>query len=329
MEAFVYCGVLLTISPDLVPTVRTSYSSNWIRVQWRGLANKKVLDKKVNSINFSGKNLVQKSKRNYAVRAMLPGKWGPEKEPEASGVAVLVEEPPPKEPTEIETLKKHLVDFFNGTNRGLSASSETRAEVVELITQLEAKNPTPAPTEALTLLNGKWILAYTSFVGLFPLLSSGTNLPLVSLEEISQTIDSENFTVQNSALFAGPLATTSISTIAKFEVRSPKRVQIKFEEGIIGTPQLTDSLVFAENVEFLGQKIDLTPFKRLLTSVEDTASSVAKTISGHPPLKFSLSNSNAESWLLTTYLDNELRISKGDGGSVFVLIKEGSPLLTP
>ncbi|KAL2495443.1 putative plastid-lipid-associated protein 2 [Forsythia ovata] len=278
--------------------------------------SKLIASSPISSINFSGKNLVQKSKRNYAVRAMLPGKWGPEKEPEASGVAVLVEEPPPKEPTEIETLKKHLVDFFNGTNRGLSASSETRAEVVELITQLEAKNPTPAPTEALTLLNGKWILA-------------GTNLPLVSLEEISQTIDSENFTVQNSALFAGPLATTSISTIAKFEVRSPKRVQIKFEEGIIGTPQLTDSLVFAENVEFLGQKIDLTPFKRLFTSVEDTASSVAKTISGHPPLKFSLSNSNAESWLLTTYLDNELRISKGDGGSVFVLIKEGSPLLTP
>ncbi|KAL2475702.1 putative plastid-lipid-associated protein 2 [Abeliophyllum distichum] len=134
---------------------------------------------------------------------------------------------------------------------------------------------------------------YTSFVDLLRLLSSGTKLPLVSLEEVSQTIDSENFTVQNSVLFAGPLATTSISTSAKFEVRSPKRVKIKFEEGIIGTPQLTDSLVLAENVEFLGQKIDLTPFKRLVTSVEDTASSVAKTISGHPPLKFSLSNSKA------------------------------------
>ncbi|XP_022852112.1 light-induced protein, chloroplastic-like [Olea europaea var. sylvestris] len=170
---------------------------------------------------------------------------------------------------------------------------------------------------------------YTSFVGLFPLLSSDAKMPLVSLEEISQTIDSENFTVQNTILFAGPLATTAITTNAKFEVRSPKRVQIKFQEGVIGTPQLTDSLVFAENVEFLGQKIDLTPIKGLVTSVENTASSVAKTISSRPPLKFSLSNSNAESWLLTTYLDDELRISKGDGGSAFVLIKEGSPLLTP
>ncbi|KAL1358580.1 hypothetical protein HN51_003840 [Arachis hypogaea] len=237
-----------------------------------------------------------------------------------SGVAVVEE-------TEAGRLKKALVDSFYGTDRGLKASSDTRAEIVELITQLEAKNPTPAPTDALTLLNGKWILAYTSFAGLFPLLSSGT-LPLVKVEEISQTIDSESFTAQNSVRFAGPLATTSISTNAKFEVRSPKRVQIKFEEGVIGTPQLTDSLVIPENVEFLGQKIDLTPFKGILTSVQDTASSVARTISSQPPLKFPISYSNAQSWLLTTYLDDELRISRGDGGSVFVLIKEGSSLLS-
>ncbi|CAN1294108.1 Plastid-lipid-associated protein, chloroplastic [Linum perenne] len=46
------------------------------------------------------------------------------------------------------------------------------------------------------------------------------------VEEISQTIDSENFTVQNSVRFASPYATTSITTNAKFEVRSPKRVQV-------------------------------------------------------------------------------------------------------
>lgn len=66
---------------------------------------------------------------------------------------------------------------------------------------------------------------YTSFSGLFPLLSRGT-LPLVRVEEISQTIDSETFAVQNCVVFAGPLATTSITTNAKFEVKSPKRVQV-------------------------------------------------------------------------------------------------------
>jgi hypothetical protein len=252
--------------------------------------------------------------------------WGPEPEVEYGGVATVAVVEEEKPMSEIESLKRGLVDSFYGTDRGLTASSETRAEIVELITQLEAKNPTPAPTEALPLLNGKWILAYTSFVGIFPLFSRGT-LPLIKVEEISQTINSESFTVENSILFSGPLATTSFSTNAKFEVRSPKRVEIKFEEGIIGTPQLIESIELPENVEILGQKIDLSPFKGLLSSFQDTASSVARTISSQPPLKFNFPTRRADSWLLTTYLDEELRISRGDAGSVFVLIKEGSSLL--
>ena len=50
----------------------------------------------------------------------------------------------------------------------------------------------------------------------------------MKVEEISQTIDSEAFSVENVVQFAGPLATTSITTNAKFEVRSPKRVQVGF-----------------------------------------------------------------------------------------------------
>ncbi|OAY67540.1 putative plastid-lipid-associated protein 2, chloroplastic [Ananas comosus] len=234
--------------------------------------------------------------------------WGKEgAAAEESAVAVAEGE---EKAGEVGELKKKLKELLYGTDRGLKASSETRAEILELITQLEAKNPTPEPTDALPLLNGKWILAYTSFSQLFPLLGSGRLPPLVKVEEISQTIDSENFTVQNSVQFTGPLATTSVSTNAKFEVRSPKRVQIKFEEGIIGTPQLTDSIVIPDKVEFLGQNIDLSPFKGIFTSIQNAASSVAKTISGQPPLKIPISNSNAQSWLLTTYLDDELRISR-------------------
>ncbi|PKU63278.1 chromoplast-specific carotenoid-associated protein C1, chromoplastic [Dendrobium catenatum] len=256
--------------------------------------------------------------------------WGAEKKilKGAAGSVAAVEEETTDVTSVTAELKRKLLDQLFGTDRGLKATSETRAEVNELITQLEAKNPTPAPTEALSLLNGKWILAYTSFVGLFPLLGAGSLPQLVKVDEISQTIDSEAFTVQNSVRFVGPFSSTSVSTNAKFEVRSPKRVQIKFEEGIIGTPQLTDSIVIPDKFEFFGQSIDLSPFNGVISSLQDTASSVAKTISSQPPLKFPISNSNAQSWLLTTYLDDELRISRGDGSSVFVLIKEGSALLS-
>ncbi|KAH7424126.1 hypothetical protein KP509_12G091200 [Ceratopteris richardii] len=228
--------------------------------------------------------------------------------------------------SDVTELKRTLVDCLIGTDRGIKASSEVRAEIAELITQLEAKNPTPAPTESLPLLNGKWILAYTSFSELFPLLAAG-NLPLVKVGEISQYVDSNTLTVENSVTFTGPLATTSFSTSASFEVRSPKRVQIKFEEGVIGTPQLTDSIEIPENVQVMGQTLDLKPLQGPLKSLQDAASSVARSLSGQPPIKFPIRTDRAQSWLLTTYLDSDLRISRGDGGSIFVLLKEGSELL--
>ncbi|KAL4192136.1 hypothetical protein AMTRI_Chr06g192500 [Amborella trichopoda] len=107
------------------------------------------------------------------------------------------------------------------------------------------------------------------------------------------------------------------------------RLLIKFEEGVFGTPQLTDSIEIPENVEVLGQTIELSPFREFITPLQDAATSVARSISGSTPFKFLITIDRAESWLLTTFLDEDLCISRGDASSVFVLIKEGSSLLPP
>ncbi|MCO5562097.1 hypothetical protein L7F22_015723 [Adiantum nelumboides] len=300
-----------------------------------------------NSVSFAAFRPVDKLSLvacSNAVRARVfavtdDDEWGEEKVPPGRpelledsvppvGIATAVKENKEEEEegSSVEELKRALVDSLCGTDRGLKASSDVRAEIVELISQLEAKNPTPAPTQALPLLNGKWILAYTSFSELFPLLAAGT-LPLVKVGEISQFVDSNALTVENSVTFTGPIATTSFSTSATFEIRSPKRVQIKFEEGVIGTPQLTDSIDIPNSVQVMGQKVDLKPVQGLLKSLQDAASKVARSLSGQPPLKFPIRTDRAQSWLLTTYLDSDLRISRGDGGSIFVLLKEGSELL--
>ncbi|CAM6096234.1 unnamed protein product [Calypogeia fissa] len=258
--------------------------------------------------------------------AIGPSGLGPTSDPTYEGPSDEITTAVKEDTISVEDLKQTLVDTLYGTERGLRASSETRGEIVEIITQLESKNPTAAPTEAVNLLNGKWILAYTSFSELFPLLAAG-NLPLVKVGEISQTFDSTAFTIQNTVSFTGPLATTSFSNSGIFEVRSPKRVQVKFEEGVIGTPQLTDSIEIPDSVEVLGQKVDLVAFQGILRPLQDAATSVVRTISGQPPIKFPIQADKAQSWLLTTYLDEDLRISRGDGGSLFVLLKEGSPLL--
>jgi hypothetical protein len=57
-----------------------------------------------------------------------------------------------------EELKRCLVDTVYGSDLGFRASSEVRGEVLELVTQLEATNPTPEPVQATHLLAGNWIL---------------------------------------------------------------------------------------------------------------------------------------------------------------------------
>ncbi|GBG89418.1 hypothetical protein CBR_g49209 [Chara braunii] len=242
---------------------------------------------------------------------------------EGGGATAVAVEASPSD--KVAELKSALIDALYATDRGLRASSETRAEIMELITQLEALNPTPSPTESLALLDGKWILAYTSFSEIFPLLAA-SNLPLIKVGEISQTIDASGLTVQNLVTFSSPLATTSFGASASFEVRSPKRVQIKFEESSIGTPQLTDFIDLPSEIALMGQNVDLTPLRSVIKPVQEAAQNVAKSLAERPPLKIPLRD-GAASWLITTYLDADLRISRGDGNSVFVLIKEGSPLL--
>jgi hypothetical protein len=44
-----------------------------------------------------------------------------------------------------------------------------------------------------------------------------------------------------------------------------------------------------------------------------------------PDLSFPLPTSEqSQTWLLTTYLDEDTRITRGDGGSVFILVKDVS-----
>lgn len=64
----------------------------------------------------------------------------------------------PEVDDKVGDLKRCLVDTVYGSDLGFRASPEVRAEVLELVNQLEAANPTPAPVEAPRLLNGNWVL---------------------------------------------------------------------------------------------------------------------------------------------------------------------------
>lgn len=62
------------------------------------------------------------------------------------------------ESEKLRDLKRAFVDTVYGTEFGFRSSSQVRAEAIELIAQLEAANPTAAPTESPELLDGNWSL---------------------------------------------------------------------------------------------------------------------------------------------------------------------------
>ncbi|OMO93348.1 hypothetical protein COLO4_16956 [Corchorus olitorius] len=225
----------------------------------------------------------------------------------------------------IEDLKRCLVDTFYGTELGFRAGAEVRAEVLELVNQLEAVNPTRAPVEATQLLDGNWVLLYTAFSELLPLLAAGAT-PFLKVKSISQTIDTGSLSIVNSTTLSSPFAEFSFSATAAFEVRTPSRIQVEFKEGTLQPPEIKPTVDLPAEVDVFGQKISLLPVQQSLAPLQDLVAGISRGISGQPPLKIPIPGERSKSWLLITYLDEDLRISRGDGG-LFVLARQGSPLL--
>ncbi|CAN0908033.1 Plastid lipid-associated protein 3, chloroplastic [Linum grandiflorum] len=242
------------------------------------------------------------------------------------GAAAATEEEKKKKDDAIEELKRSLADTVFGTDLGFRASSEVRAEVSELVNQLEAVNPTPAPVDATLLLDGNWVLLYTAFSELLPLLAVGGTSPLLKVKKITQSINTNSATIVNSTTLSSPFADFSFSATATFEVRSPSRIQVQFKEGTLQPPDVKSSIDLPDEVNLFGQKISLSPVSQALSPLEEPVAAISRAISGQSPLTVPIPGGRSSSWLITTYLDEDLRISRGDGG-LFILAKEGSPLL--
>jgi PAP_fibrillin len=181
-----------------------------------------------------------------------------------------------------------------GTNRGLLASDTQKQAILAAIATLEDLNPTPRPLEAPDLLNGNWRLIYTTSKALLNL----DRLPFCKLGQIYQYIRVENTSVYNIAEIYGlPYLEGLVSVAAKFEPVSGRRVQVKFNRSIIGWQRLLGY----NSPENLIQQIEAG---NKFTAI-DTA----------------INSDKQQGWLDITYLDSDLRIARGNEGSVFVLNK--------
>ena len=191
--------------------------------------------------------------------------------------------------------KAELLEAIAGKNRGLLANEIDNVRVLSAIQQLEDTNPTQKPLEARDLLQGDWRLLYTTSKGILGL----DRFPLFKLGQIYQCVRISEAKVYNIAEIVGlPMLEGLVSVAATFEPVSEKRINVIFERSIIGLQRF-----FSYN----------TP-KKFIQQIESGKKFL--------PLDFKIDRGDQKGWLDITYLDEDMRIGRGNEGNVFVLTKE-------
>lgn len=94
------------------------------------------------------------------------------------------------------------------------------------------------------------------------------------------------------------------------------------------TPELLSDIELPDTVTVLGQALDLTQLKQVLMPVRERmqglVSQMNNLISQTPELAFPIQSEQAQTWQLNTFADADTRITRGDGGSVFIYVKDVS-----
>lgn len=123
-------------------------------------------------------------------------------------------------------------------------------------------------------------------------------MPGATLGQVYQVIQADKNRVYNIAEAQGiPWLEGLLAVKARFEVVNPMRVAIYFEQSMLGFQNLVDYQNPTQWLERLEQEPPL------------------------PMLQIPLNSGRSQGWLDITYLDIDLRISRGDKANVFVLAR--------
>jgi PAP_fibrillin len=195
--------------------------------------------------------------------------------------------------------KAKLLDAIASKNRGILATTLDRQAILAAITELEFRNPHPRPlTTAVDLLAGDWRLLYTSSQSLLGI----DKFPLVNLGTIYQCLRPTISAVYNIAEVSSlvPGLNGLVAIVAKFTPVNEVRINVQFNRSIFGLQRL----------------LDYSSPARLIDDIESGRKFTAID------LPINRTEGKTPAWLEVTYLDETLRISRGNEGSVFVLTKD-------
>jgi hypothetical protein len=191
--------------------------------------------------------------------------------------------------------KETLFEAIAPVNRGLEITAAQKQAIFAAIAYMEESNPTPKPTESGELLSGNWRLLFTTSRDLLGF----DRLPGIKLGQIYQCVRASEAKIYNVAEIYGlPFLEGLVSVCASFTPVSERRVNVKFERSVLGLQRL------------VGYK-NIDEFIQVLQSGKKLRA-----------IDFEIKPRDRQGWLETTYLDQDLRIGRGNEGSVFVLRKD-------
>jgi hypothetical protein len=197
--------------------------------------------------------------------------------------------------------KTDLRNAIASKNRGLSANTADKQAIASIVAKVEDRNPTPNPLAAPELLAGDWRLLYTTSQGLLGI----DRVPFAQLGEIYQCIRPDSARIYNLAEIKSlPYCEALVSVVASFTpettASSQRRVNVKFARSVVGLQRFLGYQSPAQYIELIESTEKFGLFQGL---------------------DFAIDSDRQQGWLEITYLDKDLRIGRGNQGSLFVLTK--------
>lgn len=233
--------------------------------------------------------------------------------------------PSPAARFSITEKKKNLLSTISNTNNGKSATIETQREVLKLVRDIEKSNPPPADLlsspELAQQLDGVWYLHYTSPSELEDV--DGDKTGDESTEEVLDTwtplnasegdskIPTQQFNAKGTISAQGITVDTSNKPVLQIIGVSDNEIrnEVTFDYGKVvagGNFRQSDSVPTRAIVSFNYARID---FNFGLKLKLDIVFALLEKIRG----------TGDNGWLETTFISDDMRIGRGNKGTLFIL----------
>ncbi|CAB9523676.1 lipid-associated protein 3, chloroplastic [Seminavis robusta] len=227
---------------------------------------------------------------------------------------------PVKVPTQSGGKKAELLDSISFTNNGKSAAPETQLNVLDIVRSMEVKSP-PSPNllsdpKEAQILDGVWYLHYTSpsDPSLIDAGETDDNFPNAwKPQKAEEKIETKQFNAKGSVSAAGINVDTSNRVVKQIinvqESVVFNEIDLDFGKVQVGGPfRKSDNIPNRAVVSFQTCNITLNSgFTLNLGFLFDILSLVR--------------GSKDSGWLETTYIDSNMRIGRGNKGTMFVLTR--------